>query len=62
MVANHPFVDGNKLIGVHAMLVFLALNGVEINCTQAELIDVGLSLAGGSMEFEVLCKWLSEHN
>ena len=62
MVANHPFVDGNKRIDVHTMLVFLALNGVEINCTQAELIDVGLSLAGGSMEFEVLCKWLSEHN
>ena len=62
LVANHPFVDGNKRIGVHAMLVFLALNGVEINCTQAELIDVGLSLADGSMEFEELCKWLSEHN
>ena len=44
------------------MLVFLALNGVEIDCTQAELIDVGLSLADGSMELEELCKWLSDHN
>ena len=41
LIQNHPFVDGNKRIGVHAMLVYLALNGVEINCTQAELIDVG---------------------
>ena len=51
-----------KRIGVHAMLVFLELNGVEINCTQNELIDVGLLLAGGSMKFEELCQWLNEHN
>ena len=27
LVCNHPFVDGNKRIGTHVMLVFLALNG-----------------------------------
>ena len=26
LVKNHPFVDGNKRIGAHAMLVFLALH------------------------------------
>lgn len=30
LVKNHPFIDGNKRIGAHAMLVFLALNGVEL--------------------------------
>ena len=29
LVKNHPFIDGNKRIGVHAMLVFLALNRIE---------------------------------
>ena len=28
LVKNHPFLDGNKRIGAHVMLVFLALNGV----------------------------------
>ena len=28
LAKNHPFVDGNKRIGAHVMLVFLALNGV----------------------------------
>ena len=28
LVKNHPLVDGNKRIGAHVMLVFLALNGV----------------------------------
>jgi death-on-curing protein len=30
LIKNHPMVDGNKRIGTHAMLVFLALNGVEL--------------------------------
>ncbi|MDU7706758.1 MAG: Fic family protein [Clostridium sp.] len=28
LVKNHAFVDGNKRIGAHAMLVFLALNRI----------------------------------
>lgn len=62
LVSNHPFVDGNKRIGVHTMLVFLALNGVEIECTQKELADVGLSLADGKMNGEELLSWLCSHN
>lgn len=62
LVSNHPFVDGNKRIGVHTMLVFLAVNGVEIECTQKELIDVGLSLADGTMNAEKLLIWLISHN
>ena len=41
LVKNHPFVDGNKRIGAHAMLVFLALNGVELQHSQTELSDAG---------------------
>ena len=62
LVSNHPFVDGNKRIGIHTMLVFLAVNGIEIECTQKELIDVGLSLADGTMDAEKLLIWLSLHN
>lgn len=62
LVSNHPFVDGNKRIGIHTMLVFLAVNGIEIECTQKELIDVGLALADGTMDAEKLLIWLSSHN
>ena len=62
LVANHPFIDGNKRIGVHTMLVFLALNGVEIGCTQTELVEIGLLLANGKMSAEKLTVWLSLHN
>ena len=40
LVKNHPFIDGNKRIGAHAMLVFLALNGIELEYTQSELSDL----------------------
>ena len=28
LITNHPFVDGNKRIGTHAMLVTLDINGI----------------------------------
>ncbi len=62
IVLNYPFVDGNKRIGVHRMLVFLALNGVELEYMQAELIDVGLGLSSGMMKAEKLFEWLTNHN
>lgn len=37
LIKNHAVVDGNKRIGIHAMLVFLALNGIELSYSQTEL-------------------------
>lgn len=53
LVSNHPFVDGNKRIGVHTMLVFLELNGVEIDCAQDELVEIGLSLTSRKMSADM---------
>ena len=50
LVKNHPFVDGNKRIGAHVMLVFLALNGIELQHTQAEPSEVILQLAAGTLQ------------
>ena len=61
LVQNHPFVDGNKRIGAHVMLVFLALNGVELTYTQRELTDVILQVAAGEKRYEDLLDWLLVH-
>ena len=61
LVKNHPFVDGNKRIGAHAMLVFLALNGVELQHSQTELSDVILRLAAGEIETQELLHWILSH-
>ena len=61
LVKNHPFVDGNKRIGAHAMLVFLALNGIELQHSQTELSDVILQLAAGEIEADALLQWILSH-
>lgn len=61
LVKNHPFVDGNKRIGAHVMLVFLALNGVELTYTQRELADVILQVAAGETGYDELLEWLICH-
>ena len=62
LVSNHPFIDGDKRIGIHIMLVFLAINGIDISCTQEDLIKIGLSLADDTLTFDELSVWLSSHN
>ena len=61
LVKNHPFVDGNKRIGAHAMLVFLAVNGVELTYTQTELSDIILQVAASEKESPDLLDWLIRH-
>lgn len=61
LVKNHPFVDGNKRIGAHAMLVFLAVNGVELTYTQIELSDIILQVAASEKEYSDLLDWLIRH-
>ena len=61
LVKNHPFVDGNKRIGAHAMLVFLAVNGVELTYTQTELSDIILQVAASEKEYPDLLDWLIRH-
>ena len=61
LIKNHPMVDGNKRIGAHVMLVFLALNGIELQYTQKGLYEEILGVADGSVEYEALLKWILEH-
>ena len=61
IIANHPFVDGNKRTGAHAMLVMLKINGVLLAYTQEELYEMILEVAGGTSRFEDLLDWIVHH-
>ena len=62
LIENHPFVDGNKRIGVlHLMLLFLKLNNIEVNYSQQELVDFGLDIASGKMSKNDIKGWIIEH-
>lgn len=61
LIKNHCMIDGNKRIGAHVMLVFLELNGVEIEYTQKDLYETVLAVADGSLDYDELLKWILKH-
>lgn len=61
LIKNHAFVDGNKRIGAHAMLVFLALNKIELDYTQTELSDTILKVTADEYTFNDLLEWILDH-
>ena len=61
LVRNHPFVDGNKRIGAHVMLVFLALNGIELDYEQEELVEIILEVASNQTNAQGLLDWILRH-
>ena len=61
LIKNHCMIDGNKRIGTHAMLVFLALNGIELKYMQKELYETILDVAAWKIEYEDLLQWVLDH-
>ena len=62
LIKNHPFLDGNKRIGIMAMMVFLEINGHPIACTDDELITLGWGLADSSISEAELVEWIISHS
>lgn len=61
LIKNHPFADGNKRIGTHAMLVFLMLNHIEMEYDDNDLIGLILGIASGNISDRELLVWLQRH-
>ncbi|MXI87005.1 type II toxin-antitoxin system death-on-curing family toxin [Sphaerochaeta halotolerans] len=61
LIQNHPFIDGNKRIGVHLCDVFLELNGIRLDYTDDDLVQLGLSVADGSWEIPDILAWIVRH-
>ena len=58
---GQPLYPSLQRIGAHAMLVFLALNGIELDYTQEELSAIILRIAAGEASSEELLDWLLNH-
>jgi death-on-curing protein len=50
IVSNHPFVDGNKRVGLLAALVFLDVNGVSLEHESEALYGLTIGVAEGRLE------------
>jgi death-on-curing protein len=60
LVANHPFVDGNKRVGAMAAELFLAVNGSILAATDEDFIEMTLSAARGEVGPEALAIWFRQ--
>lgn len=58
---NHAFIDGNKRTALAAMIVFLGLNGLDLDVSQETATAVILSLAAGEIAEDVLTQWIADH-
>lgn len=58
MIKNHPFIDGNKRMGIYIMLILLELNNINMEFEQNELVDLGLGIAEGRYNQESIYSWI----
>ena len=61
LIANHPFVDGNKRIGHAAIEAFLMRNGCELFGDVDEQESVVLQVAAGTLSREAFTQWVQAH-
>jgi len=61
IIRNHPFLDGNKRTGLFVMLILLELNGIKLNFSQSELVELGIGIADGNIDSGQITKWIFEH-
>jgi death-on-curing protein len=56
----HPFNDGNKRAAFLAAMIFLGLNGQDLDVTETEVVHVVTALAAGSLTEAALASWIRE--
>ncbi len=61
LIANHPFVDGNKRIGHAAVEAFLRSNGFQLSAPVDEQEAIVLRVAAGQAERKEWTLWVCEH-
>ncbi len=61
LVNNHAFLDGNKRIGVYVMIIFLELNGIVLNQTDEEIVNLGLGVASSELDYNAILEYIKSH-
>ena len=61
LVMNHPFVDGNKRVGLEAALIFLEINNENLNCSDEELVDLVLKTTAGQVGKREIAEFFRSH-
>jgi death on curing protein len=61
ITSNHPFIDGNKRVGLVAAIVFIRMNDLDITATNDELHDLTLKVAQSQITKNVIADFFRAH-
>jgi death-on-curing protein len=61
IVADHPFVDGNKRTAMLAGLTLLEINGHGLSAKVGEIEDFAVKVAVDKLDVPAIAQWLSDH-
>ena len=61
LVMNHPFVDGNKRVGLEAALIFLEINNENLKASDQELVDLVLKTTAGQIGKREIAVFFRSH-
>jgi death on curing protein len=62
IIADHPFVDGNKRTGVTVTAIHLFRNGYALTAKTKELEDFAVKVAVNKLSIEDIAVWLKTHS
>jgi death on curing protein len=62
LVRNHPFVDGNKRVGITAAALFLVLNGRRLTADNANLEQFTLLVAQSQLTLSQMTTWFQTYS
>ncbi len=57
LIKNHAFLDGNNFV----MLVLLEINGIVLECTDEELVHLGIGIAASQITYEAILDFVENH-
>ena len=61
IIADHPFIDGNKRTGMLTGLVLLEINSQQFIAKPSEVEDFAVSIAIDKLDIPAIASWLREH-
>ncbi len=61
IIANHPFIDGNKRTAMLAGLTLLSINNTQFVANPGEIEDFAVKIATEHLAVPDIANWLKEH-
>jgi death-on-curing protein len=61
IIADHPFIDGNKRTAILAGLTLLGINHIQFNAKPGEIEDFAVQVAAHKLDVPAVVSWLQHH-